>query len=175
VKQNYGEAARWWLNAAEQGYAKAQCSIGCMYYHGQGVKQDYSEAERWYRLAAGQGNADAQSILGVMYNKGEGVKQDYGEAERWFLKAADQGNAVAQSILGELRKQRRAAPPSSPKPAPTATPLSSSRTCANCGVEEAVGSIALKLCSQCKVVGYCGKECQAQHWKVGGHRSACIK
>jgi len=37
VKQGRVEAARWYLKAAEQGFAVAQFSIGVRYYEGQGV------------------------------------------------------------------------------------------------------------------------------------------
>ena len=46
--------------------------------------------------------------------------------------------------------------------------------CAHCGsAETAGGSVALKPCSRCKAVVYCGRECQAAHWKAGGHRAVC--
>ena len=44
-------------------------------------------------------------------------------------------------------------------------------TCSHCGK---IHSKTLKACSQCKVVRYCGKECQTAHWK-GGHSKACQK
>ncbi|MGN6843432.1 tetratricopeptide repeat protein, partial [Neisseria sp. P0021.S006] len=43
------------LQAAEQGNAKAQFSLGKMYYKGEGVRQDYAQAVQWYRRAAEQG------------------------------------------------------------------------------------------------------------------------
>jgi TPR repeat protein len=49
--------------AAEQGHARAQTSLGLMFYHGEGVAQDTAEAIRWYRLAAEQGQADATEAL----------------------------------------------------------------------------------------------------------------
>ena len=57
------------LQAAGQGYAKAQFNLGLMYYNGQGVRQDYTQAVQWYRKAAEQGLADAQYNLGVAYEK----------------------------------------------------------------------------------------------------------
>src|ERR1039458_6385256 len=58
VPQDYEEALRWYLLAAEQGAADAQLLVGIMYHDGQGAPQDNKEAARWYRLAAEQGNAD---------------------------------------------------------------------------------------------------------------------
>ena len=37
------------LEAAEEGDAGAQCSLGDMYYKGEGVDQDHAEAAHWYR------------------------------------------------------------------------------------------------------------------------------
>ena len=48
--------------AAEQGDAKAQFSLGFMYANGQGVPKDDAEAMKWYRLAADQGYAAACSL-----------------------------------------------------------------------------------------------------------------
>ena len=168
VKQDYGEAVRLYRKAADQGQANAQSNLGVMYSHGQGVKQDYVEAVRWYRKAAEQGYADAQFNLGCRYFTGQGVDQDYGEALRWYHKAAAQGHDGAKKWrerAEEIIREQHQATPSSP--------LYSSNTCANCGVAEAAGSVALKPCSRCKAVVYCGRDCQKQHWKAGGHRAGC--
>ena len=93
------------LQAAEQGYAKAQFNLGLIYYNGQGVSQDYTQAVQWYRKAAEQGVAQAQYNLGVMYANGQGIRQDDAQAVQWFLKAAEQGVAEAQFNLGLMYDQ----------------------------------------------------------------------
>ena len=93
------------LQAAGQGYAKAQFNLGLMYYNGQGVRQDYTQAVQWYRKAAEQGLADAQYNLGVAYEKGKGVRQDDAQAVQWYRKAAEQGDAEAQYNLGVMYTQ----------------------------------------------------------------------
>ncbi len=95
------------LQAAEQGNAEAQFSLGKMYYEGQGVRQDYAEAARWYLKAAEQGDPVAQNNLGVAYTKGQGVRQDPVQAEQWYRKAAEQGYAQAQYNLGNMYAKRR--------------------------------------------------------------------
>jgi hypothetical protein len=40
------------------------------------------------------------------------------------------------------------------------------RECANCAVKD----VGLFPCSVCKLVDYCGKACQTQHWKDGKHK-----
>jgi uncharacterized protein len=70
---------------ADQGNARAQFSIGQMYYIGQGVPRDNTKADGWYRKAADQGFDYAQFNLGVAYEDGGlGVPQDYALAYMWF-------------------------------------------------------------------------------------------
>ena len=87
------------LQAAKEGNAEAQFTLGEMYYAGKGVTQDYTEAYKWYRKAAEQGHKHAQISLGVLYYEGEGVTQDYAETVKWLLLAAEQGHAYAQACL----------------------------------------------------------------------------
>jgi hypothetical protein len=43
--------------------------------------------------------------------------------------------------------------------------------CANCGESAA----SLLACARCKLVSYCGKACQIQHWKAHfGHKALCV-
>ena len=52
-------------------------------------------------------------------------------------------------------------------------------SCAVCAVCSSTGSNppthhhALKRCDQCRVVYYCSRTCQIQHWKKGGHKQEC--
>ena len=64
--ENYTKAVECYRQAAEQGYAKAQCNLGVCYYNGYGVPQSYSEAVKWYRKAAEQGQADAIEALKIL-------------------------------------------------------------------------------------------------------------
>ena len=84
------------------GHANAQCSLGFMYFMGQGVTQDYKQAVEWYRKAAEQGHANAQCSLGFMYFMGQGVTQDYKQAAEWTRKSAEQGYPMAQYNLGYM-------------------------------------------------------------------------
>ena len=63
VPQSYADAVKWYLKAAEQGYAKAQCNLGDCFFKGYGVFRNLDEARRWYRLAADNGNQTAQEAL----------------------------------------------------------------------------------------------------------------
>jgi hypothetical protein len=55
VPQDYQEAFRWFLRAAEQGNGGAQNHLGLMYYKGEGVEKDLVQAYKWAYLAARQG------------------------------------------------------------------------------------------------------------------------
>jgi len=63
--QDYVEAARWYLKAADQGHGLAQFNLGMMYSAGQGLPQDDATALRWFQKAASQGDAGAQFNLGI--------------------------------------------------------------------------------------------------------------
>jgi TPR repeat protein len=107
VPKDYKQAMRWFLNAADQGSAEAQFSVGVMYMFGYGVKLDYAEALRWYRKAADQAHTGAFVNLGNMYAQGEGVPRDDAEALRWFSKAADQAFVQAQHLVGDYYENGR--------------------------------------------------------------------
>ena len=66
-RDDYAEALRLWGQLADQGNARAQFSLGKMYYIGQGVLRDNAKADVWYRKAADQGFDYAQFDLGVAY------------------------------------------------------------------------------------------------------------
>ena len=78
------EAVKWYLLAAQQGYADAQNDLGVMYENGKGIAEDAIKAVKWYRRAATQGHSDAQYNLGFMYYAGSGVDQDDAEAIKWY-------------------------------------------------------------------------------------------
>ena len=79
------------LKAAEQGFARAQYSLWCMYDKGTVVEQSYEKAVEWVLKAAEQGLASAQYNLGCMYRDGHGVERSHVKAVEWYQKAADQG------------------------------------------------------------------------------------
>ena len=93
------------FKAAEQGDARAQNSLGVMYYNGEGVPQDDAEAVKWYRKAAEQGDAAAQSNLGIMYANGKDVAQDTVEAYAWFAVAAANGYEHAKDNLAMVKSR----------------------------------------------------------------------
>ena len=61
---------RWYLLAAEQGYAGAQTNLGTMYANGRGVNESKSEAIKWLTRAADQGDKIAQDNLAALAAQG---------------------------------------------------------------------------------------------------------
>ena len=68
--------------AAEQGDAKAQNSLGHMYLSGDGTPKDSAKAAKWFRKAADQGDAKAQLRFGIMLKNGDGMPKDSAEKQR---------------------------------------------------------------------------------------------
>jgi TPR repeat protein len=100
-KGNYKSALRGLLPLAEQGDARAQSTLGLLYYRGsKDVPRNEAEAAKWFRLAAQHGDATAQFNLGVMYSEGQGVPQDHAKAVHFYRLAAEQGNPQAEYNLG---------------------------------------------------------------------------
>jgi hypothetical protein len=44
-----------------------------------------------------------------------------------------------------------------------------------CGFCQAMDSVGnqFSVCGKCRVTYYCSRECQAKHWKTGGHKKSC--
>ena len=110
VKQDYAEAFRWYLKAAEQEHPLAQHMVGEMYRLGQGVAQSDAEAAKWFRRGAENGESSAQNNLGVIYEYGQGGAQDFSQAVKWYRKSAEQGNSGGQSNLGAMYKYGKGVP-----------------------------------------------------------------
>jgi hypothetical protein len=74
---NYAAALQLSRPLADQGDARAQSTLGLIYYGGRGVPQDDNEAVKWFRRAADQDDVFGNFYLGVMFADGRGVPQDY--------------------------------------------------------------------------------------------------
>lgn len=96
--KNLQEAIKWFLKAAEQGYAPAQHAL--VRYYTSCEKDLQKSADLLYKAAA-SGYAPAQYSLGLVFAKGQGgVTQDYTKAAYWFTEAAEQGYSDAIATLG---------------------------------------------------------------------------
>lgn len=103
-------------NAAEQGDAKAQFTLGCIYggydcghkvwrtgrITMMGEYVDNERAAYWYNQAAIQGNTSAMNNLANLYREGKGVKKDLFKATELMESAAEKGCALAQRNYGDM-------------------------------------------------------------------------
>jgi TPR repeat protein len=60
VTQDYKEAMKWYLKAAQQGVAASQSNLAVMYLRGRGVTQDNIQAYMWFNIGAKNGHEKAQ-------------------------------------------------------------------------------------------------------------------
>jgi TPR repeat protein len=94
----FAEAFEMLFQAALQGDASAQNSLGYFYENGIGIEADAAKAESWYRRAARNGDPCACSNLGVNYrNAGNNRRAIF-----WFKKAVEQGDSDVAVTLAEL-------------------------------------------------------------------------
>ncbi|HUZ06971.1 MAG TPA: tetratricopeptide repeat protein, partial [Candidatus Paceibacterota bacterium] len=91
------EAAAWYLKAAEQGFAPAQCNIGTFYNNGSGVPEDEERACYWFRKALEQGFANARFELGRLLER-----RNIKEAIEFYRELAEQGDSHSQARLANL-------------------------------------------------------------------------
>lgn len=97
----YVLAAALYQLAAQDGYARAQNSLGVCYERGEGVDRDEKTAFVWYGLSAAAGYETARLNLGDCYRYGRGTERDEGRAMDAYLTAAKNGLPEAQFLVGE--------------------------------------------------------------------------
>jgi TPR repeat protein len=69
VPQDWEQSFDWYLQAANQGYAIAQCNVGHAYYYGgRGVDKDIDQAFIWWKKSADLGFNEAQFRIGKHVN-----------------------------------------------------------------------------------------------------------
>ncbi|KZK83431.1 putative beta-lactamase HcpC precursor [Pseudovibrio sp. Ad13] len=104
IEQNYQEAAKWFLLAAERGNSGAQQAMGTFFEFGMGVPRDYREALKWYLRAAEDKDASAFTFkaLGRFYENGRGTPPNYKIAMKWYHLAAKHGDEFDVFRLGDI-------------------------------------------------------------------------
>jgi TPR repeat protein len=99
--QQYDEAIKYFLQAAESGNQSAEYHLGLCYLRGQGVKPDILLAAQYFELAANKGVFAAQYELGILYYKGEGVGKNLPKAMMLFKKAHAQVDGILSKQVHE--------------------------------------------------------------------------
>ena len=93
---DFKQAARWYLEAANQDHVKAQFALGVMLAGGRGVPQDEAKALIWIGKAAQRGCSDAQLALGLRCRRAsfketpQDAIESTLEAYKWFRLASAQ-------------------------------------------------------------------------------------
>ena len=91
------------LQAAEQGYYKAECVIGHYYFFGYSpLEQNYAKAFEWYKKASDHGSISAKQKLGYMYHAGLYVSANKEKAYQYYIDAAQKGDAYSSINLGYI-------------------------------------------------------------------------
>lgn len=97
VNEDYKEAVKWWLKAAEQRNFNAYSELGLEPDLGQ---KSSNRAFKMIQKAVNQDDLEAIYRLGNCYRNGDdGFTQDYPKAVYWYQLAADRGHADAQFFL----------------------------------------------------------------------------
>lgn len=102
VEQDFQQAFKWYMLAAEQGHGKAQYNAAYAYANGIGTQKNIAEAIKWYGKSADKGIALAEYILAKMLIDGQYIEQDITKGLDLLQKASDQGLDLAQYDLGTI-------------------------------------------------------------------------
>jgi TPR repeat protein len=98
IELDFKEAARLFLELANEGDHRGQSFMGRMHEMGWGVNKDLPESIRWHQLAAKQGNGYSAQKIAMAYWTGEGAQQDPVRAEMWFTIAIQRGFGWADRV-----------------------------------------------------------------------------
>ncbi|HVY24864.1 MAG TPA: energy transducer TonB [Steroidobacteraceae bacterium] len=82
------ESNRWYYQAAQAGYSKAQYEIGKSLFRGEGCEQDIHKGLQWLTMAAEDESADAEYFLGISLLGSNKITEDKPQAIAWLNKAA---------------------------------------------------------------------------------------
>ena len=103
AKQDYAQAAQWYLKAADQSHTMAQFNLAIMYAAGQGVPRDESISMGWMQKAANLGDAGAQYHIGMKHHRAsldglpEAAPESRIEAYKWLQLASAQGYRASEA------------------------------------------------------------------------------
>ena len=103
----YDAAYKILLPLAENGYAKAQATVGWIFHTGKGKKKDLGKALEWYEKAAKNNHPVALNNIGVFYEQGLYVGKSSKKAAKWYKESAEWGYPYAQYNLGILYHEGR--------------------------------------------------------------------
>jgi len=99
---DYGEAARWYTLAANQGDTWSQNNLYALYLNGgPGLNKNPVMAIKWLTLSAKNGNTRAKANLASHYETGEGVSKDVYQAFALANESAIEHDIFGKRLLSE--------------------------------------------------------------------------
>ncbi len=101
---HYARALTTWEPLAAAGDARAQESVGYMYYSGRGVPRDSRRAAAFFYRAAAQGEPTAQLFLAIMHFKADGVPRNGPLAMMWSELAMSGGQSEAYEMSDTIMR-----------------------------------------------------------------------
>ena len=87
LEKNKELSFKWLKKAAEQGFAKAQFSLGYYFSEGIGVEKNSQQAFLWYKKAAEQNHPEAAYNLAIRYQKNDGIEKNDEDANKGIVEA----------------------------------------------------------------------------------------
>ena len=123
VKQDFGEAIKWYEKAVNNGFGPSANNLGLLYKNGQGVKPSQEQAFKYFKLAADRGDTPGMQNLADCYRNGEGTgsylptENDLSEGiikfkrktkfkkflgKKWLNRAVEKGDMLAEKQLEEF-------------------------------------------------------------------------
>ena len=102
---NYGQALKYYRQAADKDHPEATFNLGMLYFNGQGAGRDLRTAFVLLKRAATLGVVDAQFNLALCYGKGLGTPVNRDMALHWLREAARGGDASARQALKAMGLQ----------------------------------------------------------------------
>ncbi len=98
VKQDFAQAAKWYMKSAKAGMVDGMHNIGVLLFTGVGIQKNYQEAFRWESRACDEADLRGCALVANFYLNGYGVKQDRSEAYRYALIASPDGRLLAALV-----------------------------------------------------------------------------
>ena len=86
------DAFRYLVQAASNGFKKANYDLALLYLFGNGIKQDDVTSFKYFSEAANSGDAAAMIYLGFMSRMGRGCPKDPAMSTEWYRKSSNLGN-----------------------------------------------------------------------------------
>ena len=98
--ENYEEAKKFYLLAAEKGNADAMYALGKSFPSGPELTEEDFIAREWLVKAAEKGNVQAMSTYATFLGVGCSFRYNPWESTKWYLRAAKKGHVNSMYYIG---------------------------------------------------------------------------